>query len=151
MMSIQGDVKIIDFGLAIELHGGTKVEMCGSPYWLPPEMIMRQPHSYPCDIWSMAVCILELANRHPPNNDSALRHMFTVATKKPPGLDKPDAWSDSFKDFLQCCLQQDQTKRATASELLKHRFMTKAATNPEMAKLLRSVFIQHQIREVAIA
>lgn len=52
---------------------GGKVELCGSPFWLPPEMILKQPHNTAVDIWSMAVCLLELANKKAPNSDSALR------------------------------------------------------------------------------
>ena len=49
------------------------MELCGSPFWLPPEMILKKPHGTSCDIWSMAVCLLELANKKAPNSDSALR------------------------------------------------------------------------------
>ena len=45
-MTIHGDVKLIDFGLCItetDLCTDNN-HMCGSPYWMPPEMIRRQPY-----------------------------------------------------------------------------------------------------------
>lgn len=47
--------------------------MVGSPFWMPPEMIKRLPYSYPVDIWSFAICLLELANGQPPNRKSSLK------------------------------------------------------------------------------
>ena len=118
---------MIDFGLAVSTADKTQVHremvqqpvmalaaltpgQCGSPYWMPPEMILRQPHGTAADIWSMAVCVLELANHHPPDNSSVyhlasslsfsssssvpqmLRHMFMTATGRPPFLDQPQKW-----------------------------------------------------------
>lgn len=70
------------------------------------------------DVWSLAICLLELANGKPPNRKSPIRAMFYAATE---GIKIPheDKLSDEFKDFLAQCLQIDQTKRATPTELKK--------------------------------
>lgn len=151
MLDVDGRVKLIDFGLAVEIEPDKlPTDMCGSPYWMPPEMILRQPHSFPVDVWSMAICLLELANKHPPDNDSALRAMFMVATKGAPKLDKPDQWSDIFKDFLDCCLQLDPARRGTAEQLLKHRFIAKACKLTEMQQLLRGIFASYRLDQISL-
>ncbi len=151
MMSVEGDVKLIDFGLAVDLgKSGSRTEMVGSPYWIPPEMVMRKPHSYPVDIWSMAICVLALANKHAPNYGSPLKCMFSVATKAPPTFDQPNRWSNDFRDFMVLMLVQEPEKRSTADALLKHPFLNKAARKDEMKKLLSSVFISHKLQQVAV-
>lgn len=39
---------------------------------MPPEMIKRVRHSYPADIWSFGISLLELANNKPPNYQNQL-------------------------------------------------------------------------------
>ena len=39
MLSVNADVKIIDFGLAVDMSTGPRVQMVGSPLWMAPEMI----------------------------------------------------------------------------------------------------------------
>jgi serine/threonine protein kinase len=47
--------------------------MLGSPFWMPPEMIQSKAHGCSADIWSFAVCILELALGAPPNYESKVK------------------------------------------------------------------------------
>lgn len=68
--------------------------------------------------------------------------MFTVATGVAPSLEKPEKWSADMHAFLAMCLQIDQRKRASAAELLKHPFLTKACSKADMALLLRAIFVQ---------
>lgn len=147
MLSILGDVKLIDFGLCAETSHIKKPSMVGSPYWMPPEMLCRKKHSYPVDIWSFGISILELANKNAPNSGDKLRAMFTVATegiKKP--FEEPNRWSSNFKDFIGKCLEYDPLKRGTATELLKHPFLEQAAnTRKVMRKILSEIFLQRAI------
>lgn len=121
MMSVDGEIKLIDFGLCADVSEGERTQMVGSPFWMPPEMIRREPHGcpvrsdhffsstlpisthrssviihyththtlsltsenvcYQADIWSFAVCLLEMYLREPPNASSRLRSMFITATE----------------------------------------------------------------------
>lgn len=67
--------------------------MVGSPFWMPPEMIVHKPHGYLfsfayyfylvgllADIWSMGITAMEMANGHPPHRKSPMRAMFVAAT-----------------------------------------------------------------------
>jgi len=38
---------IVDFGLCADFSDGQRVSMVGSPFWIPPEMIREEPHSFP--------------------------------------------------------------------------------------------------------
>jgi len=144
MMSIDGEIKLIDFGLCADISEGERIQMVGSPFWMPPEMIRREPHGCPADIWSFAVCLLEMYLREPPNASSRLRAMFIAATD---GLKDsiPAHASPEAKDFLSHCLELDPKKRATAAELLKHPFVQGPRLSDGIKDVLRGIFISQSL------
>jgi len=141
MLSITGDVKIIDFGLCVEIGSVELTNMVGSPFWIPPEMIRRKEHGQPADIWSLAILCLEMTAGRPPHRNSALRSMFTLGAGILPQLEEEKKWSDEFKKFLSRMLVIDPEKRATAEELLQDPWLATADTKKGMCDILRHIFI----------
>jgi hypothetical protein len=147
MLTVKGIVKLIDMGLCADLSvTPTRLELLGSPLWIPPEMILKQSHDYKADIWSFAICMLELTNGQPPNNKSSIKAMFDVATK---GIvapfPKPELWTEAYRDFIaDKCLKTDPLQRSSADDLLKHGFITetKKVTKKQMKQMLKSAFQQ---------
>jgi len=144
MLSIHGEIKLIDFGLCADFSDGPRCKIVGSPYWVPPEMILNKPHSLPVDIWSFAVCILELFLNAPPHNVSALKCMFYACTD---GLIDtiPHHASPNAKNFLQKCLVLDPDERATASELLKHPWVNQAKIGEGFSVILEHIFLANYL------
>jgi hypothetical protein len=98
MLSLQGDVKLIDFGLAVDVSDGPRFGMVGSPFWVAPEMIRGDAYTYSVDIWSFIVCMCELANQRPPNSENVRRAMFLTATVGlENALNRIDDWSLDFQ------------------------------------------------------
>jgi len=50
-------LKIADFGLATEVINNepTLKNMCGTPNFISPELLLRKPYSYEVDLWSVGV------------------------------------------------------------------------------------------------
>lgn len=144
MMSMDGDIKLIDFGLCCDMKDGPRKQILGSPFWIPPEMIKGKNHSYPADIWSFAVCIIEMYMTKPPNSHSKLYSLYTSSTK---GLKSyiPSHASDMAKDFLKRCLTINQKKRATAEELLRHPFVTQPNLSVGIEDVLRTIFVKNSL------
>jgi len=118
MMGRGPAIKIIDFGLCTDASQGEVVHMVGSPFWMPPEMIKREAHGLPVDIWSFGICCMEMANGHPPNRKSSIMAMFVACVEGyPQPFEDPQYWSDEFKDFVGCCLQQNPRDRWTIAQL----------------------------------
>jgi len=144
MMKIDGGLKLIDFGLCADVSKGEQFKMLGSAFWIPPEMIRKEPHSTSADIWSLAVCLLELYLQNPPHAISPLKCMFEVATV---GLVNciPDNASDDAKDWLKRCLTIDKTKRATVEELLGHPWLNQKPVARELSAILKSLFLSNTL------
>jgi len=146
MLTVDGEVKVVDFGLAVDLSAGPRVGMVGSPEFLAPEMIRGEFYSYPVDIWSFVICILELANQRSRSKGSVKNTMFTTAIRglPEPKFSKPGFWSTKFKDFVDKAGAFDPNERLGAEELLKHKFIKNACTRKKMKEKLQVVWYLHQ-------
>ncbi|KAG9508946.1 Serine/threonine-protein kinase 10, partial [Fragariocoptes setiger] len=132
LLTLNGDVKIADFGVSAKnKHTLQKRDsFIGTPYWMAPETIQCEtvrdyPYDYKADIWSLGITLIEFAQRDPPHHDmSPVRVLLKIQKSDPPQLDFPSKWSKEFSDFLALCLNKDPTKRPTADELLTHPFIS---------------------------
>ena len=56
LLSENGDVKLADFGVAKQLTDSVKgMTFVGTPFWMPPEVIMQHKYDY-----SVAICFLKI-------------------------------------------------------------------------------------------
>jgi len=141
MLTTRGELKLIDFGLTVEISK-CRVHMVGSPFWMPPEMIQCKPHGFPADVWSFAICLIEMADKRPPNRKARIKAMFLSATEGlKPYVEEQKHYSEQFKDLLNRCLEIDPAKRATPDELLSHPFIVQASTQKVMEDILRQIFL----------
>ncbi len=124
-------VKLADFGLASTKLGKdasgkeNPMDFLGSPYWMAPELVTQTGKSTASDIWSVGCTVVELLTGFPPNHhlmeQTALYRL--IADDCPP---LPSDISAECEDFLRKCFNKDMKSRATADELLKHRWLNKA-------------------------
>jgi len=148
MLDFTGGVKLIDFGLCSDVSQGEVVHMVGSPFWMPPEMIKREPHGIAADIWSFAICIIELANGHPPCRISSIQAMFMAGTTGFPNpIEDRDGkpWSKQFRDFLSHCLEVNPAERWTAKQLLEHPWLKKTVSKEEIQQLFKTIFLANRL------
>ncbi|CAN8294885.1 unnamed protein product [Cochlearia groenlandica] len=129
----KGCIKLADFGASKQVAelatiSGAK-SMKGTPYWMAPEVILQTGHSFSADIWSVGCTIIEMVTGHAPWSQQykeVAAIFFIGTTKSHPPI--PDSLSSDAKDFLLKCLQEEPKLRPTASELLKHPFLTEKHT-----------------------
>jgi len=131
LVDVSGTVKLADFGCAKIFQGlHTYTSNCksvlGTPYFMAPEVIRGQPYGKSADIWSMGCTLLEMADARPPwslEYPEPTVAMFHIASSSDlPEI--PGLLSESAVDFILCCLKRNRKDRATASQLLKHNFVT---------------------------
>ncbi|AAF69696.1 F27J15.5 [Arabidopsis thaliana] len=73
-------LKIADFSLARKLHPGKYLEtVCGSPFYMAPEVLQFQRYNEKADMWSVGAILFELLHGYPPfrgnNNVQVLRNI----------------------------------------------------------------------------
>eukprot|EP01093_Parvamoeba_rugata_P019321 TRINITY_DN860_c0_g1_i1.p2 TRINITY_DN860_c0_g1~~TRINITY_DN860_c0_g1_i1.p2 ORF type:complete len:303 (-),score=-7.66 TRINITY_DN860_c0_g1_i1:34-942(-) len=154
MFTVKAEVKLIDFGLATNVPQGKQSlkGMVGSAFWIPPEMIRGLTHDKPADVWSSAQCLMELINGHIPHYDeeakraaAGARAMFLIGTGVRAPFEEPNKWDANCMAFFDSVLEFEPEKRATPKQALQHAFISGAAPQEDMAKMLVGVFQQQAL------
>lgn len=157
LISKTGDIKLTDFGVSTQLSSNfsKRNTTVGTPYWMAPEVIVNNNggHSYKADIWSLGCCCYEMFTGKPPLQSKyppmrALRLISKCQKNqdfiKLIELNELDiSWE--FKDFLHQCFIEDPKLRASASKLLKHKFITKHIHDKDKVKLLKKLITKKQL------
>ncbi|KAL6075980.1 hypothetical protein QOT17_003286 [Balamuthia mandrillaris] len=129
-----GTVKIADFGVSEQLSGEKSQERIGTPLWMAPEVMQNREYDSRCDIWSLGITAIEMADGLPPRHElSPARAMRLIPSQPPPTLENPAEWSDEFNAFVKRCLVKDPTNRPTAMDLLTDPFIVNAK-GPEVLR-----------------
>lgn len=68
MMDKNEQIKLLDFGLSKNSKKVNIKEICGTPYYMAPEMIQGLDYDAKIDIWSLGVLIYYLVSGHLPFN-----------------------------------------------------------------------------------
>lgn len=139
LLTTKGDIKLADFGVSGQLSDtmAKRLTLIGTPFWMAPEVIQETGYDVKADIWSLGITAIEMAESKPPYADiHPMRAIFLIPSRPPPTLSKPDNYSEDFRDFIAKCLTKKPDDRPSASELLKHPFITKARTATELVPLI---------------
>ncbi|XP_076389403.1 calcium/calmodulin-dependent protein kinase II isoform X30 [Megachile rotundata] len=117
-------VKLADFGLAIEVQGEQQAwfGFAGTPGYLSPEVLKKEPYGKPVDIWACGVILYILLVGYPPFWDEDQHRLY--AQIKAGSYDYPspewDTVTPEAKNLINQMLTVNPSKRITASEALKH-------------------------------
>ncbi|KAL9317987.1 hypothetical protein ACSQ67_014504 [Phaseolus vulgaris] len=144
----EGRAKMTDFGISAGLENS--VAMCatfvGTVTYMSPERIRNESYSYPADIWSLCLALLECGTGEFPYtvNEGPVNLMLQILDDPSPSPSK-NKFSPEFCSFVDACLQKDPDNRPTAEQLLLNPFITKYENEKvDLAGFVRSVFYPTQ-------
>lgn len=141
LLSTDGRVKLSDFGFCARVNPESpkRKSLVGTPYWMAPEVISRQPYNQAADVWSFGVMVIEMIEGEPPFfNEPPLQAMRRIRDMPPPRLKDTHKISPRMQGFVDRMLVRDTIQRATAAELLQSPFLRQAGPFECLVPLIRN-------------
>ena len=135
LLSSEGRIKISDFGISINKNNINPNNIVGSPYWMSPEVIIRDNYNEKTDIYSLGITIYELVEGFPPYSEFKPAIAMKKIIQNPiKSLKNENKYSKELNDFVKLCLNVDFNERPNVSQLLEHKFIKKSGS----VKLLKN-------------
>ncbi|ORY64614.1 kinase-like domain-containing protein [Leucosporidium creatinivorum] len=153
LVTLDGQIKLCDFGVSGELVNSYAGTFVGTTFYLSPERIRGGKYSINSDVWSMALTVLEVAlNRFPfPSEGEAPLQSpielltYLISMGVPKVEDEPKVgikYTNAFRNFIQVCLDKDPATRPTPQKLVSHGWIRRSAERvppPDLARWVRDL------------
>lgn len=130
LLNEEGQVKLCDFGVSGEAVNSLATTFTGTSFYMAPERIQGQPYSVTCDVWSLGLTVLEVAQGHFPFGPDKMAttiapiELLTLILTFTPHLDdepeKNIKWSRAFKSFIEFCLRKEARERPSPRQMIQH-------------------------------
>ncbi|XP_053725072.1 calcium/calmodulin-dependent protein kinase type 1D-like [Synchiropus splendidus] len=119
---VNAKIMVSDFGLSKAPEHGVMSTACGTPGYVAPEVLSRQPYSKAVDCWSIGVITYILLSGYPPFYEEDETHLYSKIMRAEYSFHSPfwDHISDSAKDFIKNMMEKDPSKRLSSEEALQH-------------------------------
>jgi len=151
-------LKVIDFGTSDFCLAGQRLQQkFGTPYYVAPE-VLKKDYDKSADIWSAGVIMYILLCGYPPfggKTDAKILQRVQAGVYSFEGREW-EVVTEAAKDMISQMLVMDISKRATAKQLLQHRWFQVAATAPaaalgaHMVKRLRAFAGMSRMKRLAL-
>lgn len=135
-----GTIKLADFGISAELSN-TEQEaetVCGTPYYLSPEMVSGKPYTTATDVWSLGCILWELLTLQRPFSGSNIMQLAMEIMSKELDVSVLDARAPDvdkrLRQMVVQMLQKDPALRPTMQEL---------HDNPFLSERLGMLYLRH--------
>jgi len=132
-------IKLADFGFAARVHAPkTLTKQCGTPFFVSPEILMRQPYDQMSDMWSVGCIVYLLLSGNLPFMGRTQKELFRKIVIGKYVFDD-ECWSDvseDARDLVSKMLVTDPDNRIGAREALRHRWLQTDNSRLSINKLL---------------
>ncbi|XP_047161447.1 serine/threonine-protein kinase ATG1a isoform X1 [Vigna umbellata] len=120
-------MKIGDFGFARSLTPQSLADtLCGSPYYMAPEIIENQKYDAKADLWSVGAILYQLVIGRPPFDGNTQYQLFQNILASTELYFPPEALQELHSDCLDLCrnlLRQNPDERLTFKAFFNHNFL----------------------------
>ncbi|KAK0305486.1 Serine/threonine-protein kinase [Friedmanniomyces endolithicus] len=130
LISKNGDIKIIDFGLSNLFSPRSHLKtFCGSLYFAAPELLQAKAYTGPeVDVWSFGIVLYVLVCGKVPFDDQSMPQLH--AKIKRGNVEYPPWLSPECRGLIARMLNTNPQERATLTEIMSHPWMTKGYNGP---------------------
>jgi serum/glucocorticoid-regulated kinase 2 len=124
ILDAQGHIRVTDFGLSKEgVRGDSIISVCGTPEYLAPEIVRKQPYGAAVDWWALGTLLYEMIAGLPPFYDRNRPTMYTKILTQP--LEFTADFSPEARDLIARMLEREPRQRigyGGSHELKAHPF-----------------------------
>jgi len=139
LVNYHGDVKITDFEQSVISSQLRSKNICGTPYWMAPEVISGQEYDGKADIWSLGIVVIEMLDGEPPYvQEEPIKALGLIVANGTPTVKNSFRLSPALRDFLSGSLEANPAKRLNAAQALQHGFMKSADSLVSLAALVKA-------------
>jgi len=128
------EVKVADFGLADILPKNKLLQTpCGTPEYVAPEILHKQPYSTQVDMWGLGIIAYILLCGYPPFEGDTQEELYrAIRGCKAAYTGKEwDFVSAEGTQFVQSLLHSDPKTRLTAAQVMQHKWLER--TEPTLS------------------
>ncbi|XP_033956604.1 calcium/calmodulin-dependent protein kinase type II subunit gamma isoform X10 [Pseudochaenichthys georgianus] len=129
-------VKLADFGLAIEVQAEQQAwfGFAGTPGYLSPEVLRKDPYGKPVDIWACGVILYILLVGYPPFWDEDQHKLYQQIKAGAYDFPSPewDTVTPEAKNLINQMLTINPAKRITADQAINHPWVCQRSTVASM-------------------
>ena len=116
--------------------------VCGTPLYLPPEMVSETGHNEMADIWCIGVLLFELSTGKVPfEGDDYTTVKYNISHLK---ISWPSDIEPDVKDLVSKILRKNPNERLSIEKILSHSFFTKYFPNA-VNELIKPKDIPHKV------
>jgi serine/threonine-protein kinase len=125
LLTRNGSLRLIDFDLAQPIPNPPRKldKLSGTPFYMAPEQLLKQPVDHRADLWAWGVSAYELLTFKKPfpgeNADEVLRRHLNRREFVPPRAINADIPAELERIVLRC-LEQDMNRRFPITSVLVH-------------------------------
>lgn len=115
-------LKLGDFGWAVHTYPNEKRwTVCGTPDYLPPEMVNGKGHSFGVDVWGLGVVCFEILTGTVPFSAITAEDTYRLILKATPAF--PKDISEDAVDLVSALLSREPEDRMSLDTAAAHRWL----------------------------
>jgi len=128
MVDNNGYVRLVDLGFAKKVPPGHKTwTFCGTPEYIPPEIISNTGHNIAADYWSLGILIFELLSKRTPFRAKDDLAIYEGILRGIHSVQFPYKISRKAESMIKALCRQDPSERigyqrAGVNDIRKHRW-----------------------------
>ena len=140
-----GDVKVLDFGLAVALGGRSRAPdridgtgAVGTPGYMSPEQLLDLPVDERADLWSLGCILLECLTGEAAFLRGSVRESVTATFQEGPRMEHlPKETPEGLRELIERCLEREVADRLDSAAQARQMIERDAASSERQVRIIR--------------